>query len=354
MEKWGEIIEQWVEMKSARSGSPHTRRSYATAMARWLGFLAAREPAPPLWEADSSHVRAWQQALRAQGLSEATVNHQLSCVSSFYSFVMGERRVVNGVEVGVFVDRTGKARSNPFRASNVQRGRPRSYERARVLAQAEVSLLLGHLERDAGDAAGARAYALILTYLYTGWRSAELLRMRWGDIRPSRSQADAWVYAWHGKGNKAQDDVLPGVCYRAICAYLHRDGRLLPQVGVEPGRDEPVWLPLSKPPMEGLRGSPQLTGQPISDSTALRVLRAALRGAGIRHWEHYRVHDLRHTHAHLLLESGLSLPQIQQRLHHSSLATTGLYVRAVHSEDPVDEVSRAFAQLRLHTESAPE
>jgi hypothetical protein len=44
---------------------------------------------------------------------------------------------------------------------------------------------------------------------------------------------------------------------------------------------------------------------------------------------------------------------VQQRLHHSSLATTGLYVRAVHGQEPQDVVTDAFAQLRLRAESAP-
>lgn len=351
--RWRQAIEQWLELKRQRSRSAHTARSYAGAMARWEEFLAGCDPAPALWEADASHVRAWQAELRRAGLSETTINHKLSCVSSFYTFVQGERRVVEGVETGLFVDRAGRARANPFRAGNVQRGRTRTYERARVLAAAEVSLLLGYLEREAGDAAGARAYALILTYLYTGWRSAELLRMRWGDIRPSRSQANVYVYAWQGKGNKQQDDVLPAACHEAICVYLRKAGRLLPQVGIEPRAEEPVWLPVAAPAMGGLRHHPSMAGGAISGRTALRILRGALRGAGIREWERYRVHDLRHTHAHLLLESGVSLPAIQQRLHHSSLATTGLYVRAVHREDPVDDFSQAFAQLRLHTESAP-
>jgi site-specific recombinase XerD len=102
--------------------------------------------------------------------------------------------------------------------------------------------------------------------------------------------------------------------------------------------------------MDGMRnGAAIVPGRPISERTALRVLRAAAKGAGIRNAERIRVHDLRHTHAHFLLDAGISLPDVQRRLHHKSLATTGLYVKVVHREDPVDNFSSAFRQLRTRT-----
>jgi len=255
------------------------------------------------------------------------------------------------VERPFFVDSAGKARANPLRAGNVVRGRVASYGRAHPLTAAEVGLLLGHLEREAGTAAGARNYALLLTFLYTGWRSAELLRMRWGDVRPHRSEAGTMVFAWQGKGGKSQDDVLPGVCWGAICAFLKQAGRLLPERGVDPGREEFVWLPVGAPEMAGMRHGAQVDGQrPISERQALRVLRAALRGAGIREAERVRIHDLRHSHALLLVEAGVPESRIQQRLHHESLSTTGRYLRAVQRDDPTDDVSRVFAQLRLRAE----
>lgn len=96
-----------------------------------------------------------------------------------------------------------------------------------------------------------------------------------------------------------------------------------------------------------LNGAKVDPARPISEKSALRVLRMALRKAGVRDAEQRRVHDLRHTHAHLLLESNHNLATIQARLHHSSLATTGLYVKAIGREDPVDTFSAQFQQLRL-------
>jgi integrase len=184
----------------------------------------------------------------------------------------------------------------------------------------------------------------VLTFLYTGWQSSELLRMRWGDLRRSRVQAGVTIYAWQGKGNRRADDVLPAHCFQAICAYLRVAGRL--RAGLEPAMDEPIWLPVCSPRVEHLRHAPSLDStRPITERSALRILRSALRGAQIPQWQSYRMPDLRHTHAHLLLEGGQPVDVVQKRLHHVSAATTNLYIRAVHAPEPIDMVSDTFAYL---------
>lgn len=355
---WEQLVEDWLDMKETKSASAHTRRNYAAALNRWRRFLAAQfsdaeQPGRELWDVDHTHVRHWQSELRAQRLSESTINHQLSCVSSFYSFVINEKRMVAGIELDLFVDRLGRKRDNPFKVGNLRRGKVTHYERARPLTVGEYCALLDHLEGHSQTTAGARNYALILTFLHTGWRSSELLRMRWQDLRPSRSQPGTYIYAWRGKGAKSNNDLLPADCWHAIRAYLLSARRWRPAA---PGReeglsaDEYVWLPVAEPNMTGLRNANELIpGQPLSEKSALRVLRTALRQAEIPEWQQFRIHDLRHTHARLLMETGETMAAIQQRLHHSSLATTGLYLRAVHREDPVDTFTQKFRQLRMAT-----
>ena len=278
------------------------------------------------------------------GLAESSVNQHLSCVSSFYTFVRDERRFVQGMEGSPFADCAGHVRRNPFLADNVQRGQAQSYDRARVLSHAEVVQLLGWLDAQAETVAGARNRALLLTFLYTGWQSAELLRMRWGDLRPSQVKPGAMIFAWRGKGNRRADDVLPAVCCEAICAYLRLAGRL--GNDHKPARDEAIWLPVHAPRIEHLRNAPCTDpSRPITEQNALRILRSALRNAGIRRWEEYRIPDLRHTHARVLLESGQGLDVLRSRLHHASPATTRIYLNAVHAREPEDVASGAFARL---------
>lgn len=47
-----------------------------------------------------------------------------------------------------------------------------------------------------------------------------------------------------------------------------------------------------------------------------------------------RLHDLRHAHATLLLEAGIPLPTVSERLGHSSTAVTGaVYAHATRRAD---------------------
>jgi site-specific recombinase XerD len=334
--QWERIAADWLTLKHTHSASEHTLHAYALALGRWLRFLATCQHADgrgvAVWEATGAQVRAWQAELRAQGLKETSVNHALACVSSFYTFALHEPG-------------SGLA-ANPCR-ENVVRGRVAPYAGARPLTVEEYDQLLTWLESQAHTLAGVRSHALLRTYLHTGWRSTELLRMRWGDVRPHRAQPGAYVFAWQGKGGKQQDDILPADCHAAIVRYLQLDGRW-PATGAQMA----VWQAVAAPNMGGLRNGTAPGGArgegrgAISGTTARRILRGALAGAGIEEPWAFRVHDLRHTHAHLLLLAGHNLATVQSRLHHSSLATTGIYARTVFRDDPEDVFSESFRRLR--------
>jgi len=89
---WEGLLAEWLATKRGRNQSPYTRRNYTLAMRRWRAYLAGLEPAVALWEVDASHVRGWQDALRASGLRESTVNLHLAGVSSFYAWLARGRR----------------------------------------------------------------------------------------------------------------------------------------------------------------------------------------------------------------------------------------------------------------------
>ena len=70
---------------SERETEQNTRRNYQAAIRAVAGVLATQFVAIlgrctcELWEEFTTGMRDWQSALRAGGLSESTVNHQLSC-----------------------------------------------------------------------------------------------------------------------------------------------------------------------------------------------------------------------------------------------------------------------------------
>ena len=58
------------------------------------------------------------------------------------------------------------------------------------------------------------------------------------------------------------------------------------------------------------------TGGPISPRNFIRHFKQALKNAGL---PDIRVHDLRHSHASLLLASGVNPKLVQERLGHASI-----------------------------------
>lgn len=358
-QQWSMLAVAWLDTKEAKSKSQHTRRNYQRVLDAWLTYVADAlgqadgRPMQP-WLVEARHVRQWQDRLLERGLSETTVNHHLSCVSSFYSFVLNEKFMINGVEMCLFVDATNRPRTNPFKYGNVNRSRVESYERALPMDKEDLGKLIRYLEERQHSLSGARNFALVLTYVLTGWRNHETIRMQWGHIRPNKTQRGTMVYAWQGKGGKAKDEPIPADAWHAIVHYLKLDGRWV--AGLE-AMDQPIdpgafiWRPVVEHTRGNLRNVATLPAeaQHLSDKSALRIVRTSLRKAGVRDWSKYRVHDLRHTFARLMLDDGATETEIMQRLHHSNLATTGLYTKVIKrkGEDPVDtRTARMYQQMR--------
>lgn len=361
--QWSNLHEDWLKfVESSRSGSAHTLRNYRLATRQWREFVATlRHATGPdagfpvkLWQVDAGHVRQWQQQMADAGTAPATIGLKLSAVSSFYSFVINEKRMAFGVEMCLFVDALGNARANPFRFGNITRPKVSSESgRARPLQPQELGALFSYLQERQHTLAGARNFALILCYLETGFRNAEVVRMQWKHIRPSKSQRERIIYAWAGKGGKTEDEPLPEIVWNAIVHYLFMDGRWIPNADLHEQPLQPddyIFRAVSH------RGTAYLTNVDdfdpdgaISGKSALRILRTALRKAGIADWETVRVHDLRHTWALRMVADGANDSEVQRRAHHSSLETTARYIGSLKqkSRDRKDVRSgRLAVQLR--------
>lgn len=332
---WERARAAWLTASAARS--VHTARSYARAIDDFAGYVRDYFSIP-LWLVETAHARAWQEHLTSEGKSQATVAQRMAAGSSFYEFVVAERHLINGVESSIFCDRRGRPRSNPFRG-NVERPRHRRYGDSRPLAPEVVEKTMRHI--DVETLTGARDYALLLTFLYTGWRSGEVLGMRWGDIQPHPG-GPGWICRWRGKGGKEEDVALPAKCEAAIRRYLEQADR--PLSGLAP--TDYIWQPLS---VHGCRNFAHVgplteSGRHITPMQANNILRKRLRLAGVAGWQDYHVHSLRHTFAHAYVESrGGDVLGLSKHLHHASLAITQVYLASL--RPPVDDYSAGLEEV---------
>lgn len=153
------------------------------------------------------------------------------------------------------------------------------------------------------DAHPERWRALPLTLAGTGMRWAEAVGLRCRYVDLSRRELTvAWTYSgrhgWQTPKTKAsrRTVTLPGKVVEALGGQL-----------VGKGADAHVFT--------------QPTGSPVNEGYRSRVWRRAVMDAGLA-GKAPRPHDLRHTHASLLIAAGVPLTAIQRRLGHTSIMIT--------------------------------
>jgi integrase len=306
---WQAAAAAWLESKFNRGHSPHTRRSYERVLAGWFEFLAqlGRDPG----QVGGVEVQAYQKRLNDLGRAPATVAQRLAVISSFYRFAQHKFTLQDrGREVTLIqfnpVDRAERPRLDPFAGSQ-------------KVYPDELTLLLAQPDRQTLQ--GRRDYSILLTFVFTGRRLAELARLTWGDLYFSGQQV---FYAYTGKGGKSGRRQLPPPAWAAIRDYLTYAGRI-----ARMGPNSPLWLAHSDAGQYLPNVSPNQGEQPLSVAMIRRLVNRYTRQALGRS---VSPHALRHAAAILRERAGDDPRAIQKFLDHSSLEMTDRYMSAMRIE----------------------
>lgn len=221
---------------------------------------------------------------KGKQVTTATSNQRLAILSSFYEYAL----------------RHELAEQNPVK--RVKRGKVQSYAKAQALDLDDVTLAMRTIDRAIPN--GARDYALLAVLLQTGRRLSEVAALTWGNTAVKGTIITLTFE--HCKGNKTMRDELPPTVSEALLKWLRlyygHDLKPLPA-------NTPIFVSLAKGPS---RGKP-LGIQAIADVCQ-------------KHFKTSKVHTMRHTWAHTMQEAGAAISEIQARLGHESLATTGSYL----------------------------
>jgi integrase/recombinase XerC len=280
---WQQTVVAFLAEKERRSSSRRTVEGYARMLWPFLNRVGSPDQVTP------AHVLAWAHGIGASGRepSSATVGARIACLSSYFRFLI----------------RMGITSGNPCDALE----RPRAVQSiARGLSADEVRRLLAVVP---DTLAGRRDRALLLTFVLTGRRRAEVLGLTARDISVEGETA---FYSYRGKGGKRGRRELPRPAYEALCATLGDAGLSL--VVMEPTAS--LWQAAT-----GARG--------ITSSTFYARFRRYLRAAGL---PPTGLHILRHTAAKLRRDAGASIEAVSSFLDHSSLAVTSVYLRRLEGE----------------------
>lgn len=231
-------------------------------------------------------------------VSEATHNRRLASVSSFYHYAIRYD----------LADTTGATVRNPI--ERVKRKRVQPYAAAQALDKGDVQARLAAIDR--ATLAGKRDYALLAIAFTTGRRLAELQALRWGDVQLRDGGRVARIRWAHLKGGKSGYDDLDAAVTDALLVWLSAAyGARLGSLDVS----APLWLPLQHAGRIG-------DERPMSHD--------AIRAVYVKRLGVSKVHTSRHTFAGAMLDTGASVVELQERLAHSSLETTGHYAKALH------------------------
>lgn len=190
--------------------------------------------------------------------------------------------------------RWGYLTANP--AEPVQRV-PVPHQEMRALSVDEVKRLLAAADPD--------AWLLLTLACFTGLRRGELLALQWGDVDWRKAQLSVRRSLWKGKfiGPKTKNAI--------------RTVDLAPKVAAALREAKPVR------PADELAGQlifSAANGQPLEpDNMVKRRFLPALERAEL---PRVRFHDLRHTYASLLIQTGEHPKYVQAQLGHASITTT--------------------------------
>ena len=312
-----EPVHQFVAELAANGTSPSTRRSYCHALLRWLRFC---EAIGITWDqATTEDVRDFVRWLRAapnsqrvrsgkgsrppagsvnaatgktylrEGYSPRTINHALSVLSAFYTFMYESGR-------GPWSPVPAPQR----RRDHVPMRRVRYRQKVpifqpRSVTEAALHDLFEVLRND-------RDRALVAVALSSGARAGELLSMTSRGV-----DAGQGVFAIEPKGGLGSRIWVPAAPESFVWIARYLAQRPSDQ------EDGPLWLTLRPP------------HQPLN----YFALRQILERANARLGTNYTWHDFRHTFSHrILADDRMTLTDAQALMRHRNLETLNAYSSA--------------------------
>jgi integrase len=261
-------------------------------------FFAFTRKSPA--EVRPEDVKAWQKAMEEQGLKNTTIYARVCHLSSFYAWAMRDPALGDVI------------RFNPATLAHPKAPKPYQTRSVKSRSDDELRSLLAVVKKraGAGSLAGKRDYALLLFYLATGMRRAEVISLRGGDVE---IDDETMIITSRVKGGDYQGREVEDSSVRdALLDYLRASRRL----GVLKN-DGPLWTRHDR------AGRP---GAALSSHSFVENLKRYAREAGIGD---IHLHQLRHSYARILGDLKSSLSEIQEALGHRHQSTTRIYVQRI-------------------------
>lgn len=294
------LIIGWLDAKFRISKSTRTRDTYKDMIYRFRAEL--QRVGLDLDRKQNNEVAAIAlvaqafAGLSARGkeVSTSTYNLRLSIISSFYDYAVKKSAL----------------EKNPL--DSVERGKVEPYAHARALEPQRIEEALDSIDRTTTQ--GKRDYAILAILLQTGRRLNEVVSLQLKNLQYLDGMIT--VEFEHCKGGKVMYDTLPKTTSYALLDWLKSHYGQDIAIGMR-GDNRPVWVVLIK--------NESIYGQSLGAQTVANICEKYLGTS--------RVHTTRHSWAKTMEDVGAKTSDIQHRLGHASLATTGKYLQSLKSAD---------------------
>lgn len=285
----------WLDAKFKKSRSEKTRRAYADTFDQFRATLQQFS-----LDLDSEETRisliaqGWAgqrgpNATREGDVAPTTINQRLAIISSFYDYARRIRALPG----------------NPIEM--VERAKVQDYANAEAKEPDEIEAILNSIDRH--TLGGKRDYALLGIALITGHRVSAIAGMHFGSLTIKATKKGELIIINFPrlKGGEVGRSELNAGTSAALLDYLHAlYGSQLGHLA----HHTPLWVSLSRN---------HTHGQQLSVAALEQICKRRLGSS--------KFHTTRHTFAVGMVKAGASMPEVQAKLRHKNLNTTGRYLQ---------------------------
>ncbi len=280
-------------LQNLKKYSSHTINSYAHDLNQFYSFCQENKYLMEENEviSDGRVIRRWINNLSGEGISAVSINRKISCLNSYYNYLIHEGFINKSPLVKIIRPRVSKKLPEFIREDNIKK------------------LLDSDIFQD--DFTGIRDKLIIELLYSTGIRRAELIGIKSGDI-----DLRAKTIKVTGKRNKQRIIPFPSTLKDLVEKYLILRDRI---------ENREDFLIITE------------SGKGVYPNLIYRVVRKYI--SMISTGRKRSPHVLRHSYATHLLNNGADINAVKELLGHANLSATQVY-----THNTFEKLNRIYKQ----------